>query len=157
MGETLEELLGCGKRGCGKWDCEQCWWPANGTGVLLELDSEELPVGKLVVAVLQCDNVQGHPGTSRDAQGHPLFCLMPKSSSGQSRAELGGKNQGPKSRDSKVFGESGRGYCVIHDQPWVGDSREGIRKGKITLSVRSCCPFPLWHPLVQSKGAFVVD
>lgn len=87
-------------------------------------------MGKLVVTVLQCEDVQGHPGSSRDIQGHPLFSLTPKSSSGQSRAEAGGKNQGPKSRDSKAFGEYGRGYCVTHDQPCLDESREGIRKRK---------------------------
>lgn len=38
MGETLEEVLGYGKRGCGKWDYEQCCWPANRAGVFLEYD-----------------------------------------------------------------------------------------------------------------------
>lgn len=58
-GEALLEVLGYGKRdfgkrGCGKRDYEQRWWPANRIGVLLGYDPVQIPVGKLVVAVLQC-------------------------------------------------------------------------------------------------------
>lgn len=62
---------GLWEKGCGKWDCEQFWWPANRTDVLLECDPVQLHVGKLVVAVPQCEDVQGHPGTPKDTQRQP--------------------------------------------------------------------------------------
>lgn len=143
QGRAPEEVFGCGKS-----DREQRWRPANGTGVaLLGYDPVQLLVGEArgdLVAVLQSADVRGRPWAA-----HKAFCPTPEPSPGQSRGEPQGKHQGPKSKDSRAAVEPGREDCILHYRASLVHSSEGIVKRKITLFVKSHCPFPLWQPLVQ--------
>lgn len=99
-------------------------------------------LGKLVVTSALCRC----PGISRGRTRGvlPHLWVLP----GQSRGEPRGKHLGPKSKDSKAAWASGREDCTLHYRVSLVHSSEGIVKRRITLFVKSCCPFPLWHPLV---------